>query len=146
MKRPIEIMGLLLLPLLFVSCTSLRKHTYPPDFAYLEEEKLHSAMWEVAKHSEAIHRIMDASSEGALSAEQRDEVVGHLTAMEKATGTLTTQSVESNHPVIAQNIHKFRSDIQMALAAAEREPPNYYLAGSITGSCLYCHKSNRQRP
>jgi len=37
----------------------------------------------------------------------------------------------------------FRRDIEMARLAAERDPPNYFLAGSVAGSCSYCHEGQR---
>ena len=124
------------------SCSKVREHTYPPDFQYLAKEDVHEAMWQLATHADAIDELMGEVTD-VPSEEQRTEVLGHLEAMEKATATLTTEGVATNHPVVGANVHQFRRHLQAAQVAVKLDPPNYYLAGTIAGSCQYCHKTGR---
>jgi hypothetical protein len=66
-------------------------------------------------------------------------VVALLTAMHRTTTALSTQREYTNHPLIDQHLDKFQRDLDLARRAVEAEPPSYFLAGSITGACLYCH-------
>ena len=37
------------------------------------------------------------------------------------------------------NLPNFRQDLRTAREAIERDPPNFLLAGPLTGACIYCH-------
>lgn len=124
------------------ACSKVREHTYPPDFAYLAKQDVDSAMWTLAKNADAIDTLMSQVTDTPTE-EQRVEVLEHLQAMEAATATLTTDGVATNHPIIGANIHQFRRHLQAAQVAIELDPPNFYLAGTIAGSCQYCHKTGR---
>ena len=43
------------------------------------------------------------------------------------------------HPLIDKNRSNFLRDIKVAEQAIRREPPNFLLASSVTGACIYCH-------
>jgi hypothetical protein len=49
----------------------------------------------------------------------------------------------TNHPLIERNVAAFRRNLALAREGAERTPPNYFLAGSISGECSSCHRSER---
>jgi hypothetical protein len=66
--------------------------------------------------------------------------VGSLLAgMEEAAASLGPAGWPSNHPQIGANLDRLWRDIEHARRAAEREPPNYFYAGVVSGACLYCH-------
>jgi hypothetical protein len=123
------------------SAGTIRRFTYPPDFQYLEHSKVVSAMGMLARDVRALKRLLAGT--GALDAGQHAEVVRLLRAMEATAAELDPKGRRTNHPVIDQNIGAFRRDIEMARLAAERDPPNYFLAGSVAGSCSYCHEGQR---
>jgi hypothetical protein len=114
----------------------LRRYTYPPDFRYIEREQLRSAMWQLARHV----RDLDQDIQSPSAPEQhRKDIIEHLDGMEAAARSLDTAGWPSNHPLIDMNMPKFRQDIRQARDAVERDPPNYAIAYSLTGACVYCH-------
>lgn len=114
----------------------LRQYTYPPEFRYIEREEVRAIMHQLASHSQALNQLMQ-SSDGPQT--QRIEIIAHLKAMEEATTKLDQSGWPGNHPLIEMNLPKFRRDIRFAREAIEREPPNFLLAGPLTGACVYCH-------
>jgi hypothetical protein len=114
----------------------LRKHTYPPDFRYIESQEIEGAMWTLAALAERLH---DISSEPADADAHRIEIVGILSNMEALTNSLKRDGIPSNHPRLNRNLDKFRADIQAASRAVEHDPPNYLRAAAIPGACVYCH-------
>jgi hypothetical protein len=115
---------------------SVRQYTYPPDFRYIEREQLRSAMWRLAYHVRELDRAVDG---GKAPSEKRGEILKQLDGMDAALQILDTSGWPSNHPKIDMNLPKFRQDIRLARAAAERNPPNFVQAHSLTGACVYCH-------
>ena len=63
-----------------------------------------------------------------------------LQSIDKLASNLDPAGLRSNHQRLDSNIDAFRKDIQGALAGAQQSPPNYFLAGAISGSCSYCHR------
>jgi hypothetical protein len=114
----------------------LRRRTYPPDFRYLSRNEVRSTMGELAYHTRELNRLMHASEDPR---EQRAEVVAELRAMERVAEGLNQSGWPSNHPLIDMNLPNFLRDIRFARESVEREPPNFLLAGSLTGACIYCH-------
>jgi len=113
-----------------------RRYTYPPDFRYIERDQLRSAMGQLARHVRELDQHLRSST---ADERQRKGVLEHLDGMESATRTLDNAGWPSNHPMIDMNMPKFRQDIRLAREAVERTPPNYALAYSLPGACLYCH-------
>jgi hypothetical protein len=114
----------------------MRRRTYPPDFRYLSRSEVRSTMGELAYHTRELNRLMHASENPR---EQRAEVVAELRAMERVAEGLNQSGWPSNHPLIDMNLQNFLRDIRFARESVEREPPNFLLAGSLTGACVYCH-------
>jgi hypothetical protein len=130
---------------LFGACEArkaIRSVTYPPDFRYLEEHDVSSAMWKLARDVRALKGLLGSPNE--LTPEAHDEVVRLLRDMESTAARLDPGGRRSNHPRIDRNIDAFRRDLSMARQAAERDPPNYFLAGNVAGSCSYCHEGQRE--
>jgi hypothetical protein len=114
----------------------LRQYTYPPEFRYLERDEVRSTMRQLAFHSRELNRLIQ-SSDGPQK--QRSEIIEHLRAMEEAAEKLDQSGWPTNHPLIDMNLPSFRRDLKFAREAIEREPPNFLLAGPVTGACVYCH-------
>jgi len=113
----------------------VRQYTYPPDFRYITREELRSTMWQLAYHLRELNQLM----RGPDTPEQhRQEIIDQLRAMESAATRLG--GWPSNHPLVEMNLPSFRRDIRTAREAVERDPPDFLLAGAITGACVYCHR------
>jgi len=125
------------------SGAAIRQVTYPPSFQYLEQREVHTAMGRLARDINRLERLL--TSDGAVNAQQRDQVVGVLRDMETAAAELAPQGRRTNHPRIDRNIEAFRHELQLARLAAEQEPPNYFPAGSIAGACQACHLDENTR-
>ncbi len=121
---------------------TIRRVTYPPDFRYLEQHDVTSAMWRLARDVRALKGLLGGTD--GLSPESHKEVIRLLREMETTAGELDPAGRRSTHPRIDQNIGAFRRDLAMARQAAERDPPNYFLAGNVAGSCSYCHEGQRE--
>ena len=113
-----------------------RQYTYPPEFRYIERDDVRSTMRELASHSRELNDLI-RSNDGPQG--QRAEIITHLRAMEQAAEKLDQSGWPTNHPLIEMNLPSFRRDINFAREAIEREPPNFLLAGAVTGACVYCH-------
>jgi hypothetical protein len=138
-RLTLPLVGLLALGLL--GCADplgwTREHTYPPDFNYIPREKLRSTMWSLAAEVTHLDRIMrEAADSGRYP---REEVLAVLARMEVTAGALGHEGWPSNHPRIGQNVGLLREDIQRARFQVERDPPNYFRAGALSGACTYCH-------
>ncbi len=118
----------------------LRQYTYPPEFNYITQEQLRSTMWQLAGQVRELKLLMlEPTSTNDL---QRQKVVELLTTMEQTTSQLNTSGRPSNHPIIDHNLDALRRDIALARVAVEKNPPNYFLVGSVTGACVYCHRGS----
>ena len=115
----------------------LRGHTYPPNFNYIPADRLRSSMWELADHASQLDRLMRQSHDGGEPL--REQVILQLTEMDRAARVLGPGGWPSNHPRVSRNIDRFRQDLEAARHAAELDPPNYFLAGSVAGACMHCH-------
>jgi hypothetical protein len=115
----------------------IRTVTYPHDFRYYETAEIDDSMKRLAAAS---RRLTSLLRDGVpRSAAERAEVVDLLGEMEEASATLDGRKKPSNHPVIDAHLERFQRDVSAARAAAERDPPNYFLAGTVAGSCMLCH-------
>lgn len=94
-------------------------------------------MWQLAAEVNDLDRVM--RQPGPADSARRAEVQRLLTAMLATTSTLQTEGRPSNHPVISEHLPEFRRNLVLTLASVEAEPPNYYLVGTVSGTCLVCH-------
>jgi hypothetical protein len=130
---------------LLVACADLparlRRHTYPPNFKYIERTQLRSAMWQLASDVNQIDELM--RQPGPVDETRRAQIIQLLSAMDDATKDLATHGRPTNHPLIADHLDDFQHALVMARASVASEPPNYYLVGAISGACLSCHGPDR---
>jgi hypothetical protein len=119
----------------------VRKHTYPPDFNYITTQQLRSTMWQLAERIERLNQILRLA--GPISETERAEVVQLLKDMQRVTDDLGGQGWSSNHPEVDFNLGRFQRDVALAQRSVQADPPSYFLAGSISGACLYCHDRSR---
>jgi hypothetical protein len=146
LKTRLTLLGAGLLVLQLTACADVasrvRKYTYPPTFHYITDEQLRSTMWRLAYHSRELRDLMRSPE---YVAAHRPEVLRHLEGMENATLDLNRSGWPTNHPLVDANRSTFLRDIKTAREAISREPPNFLLAGSVSGACVYCHGGRTER-
>lgn len=138
--------------LLLASCLSLnsacsdfaaavREITYPPDFKYVSGQELRSDMHWLAFELQQLDLTL--TKDYAPATNQQQEVLETLGRLEAIAGRLQAGDAGSNHPFLYDHMSSFVNDISQARNAAALDPPRYYLAGRISGSCVNCHRINR---
>jgi hypothetical protein len=142
MKKSLTLLNVGLIVLQTSSCADfaawVRQYTYPPTFHYISDEQLRSTMWRLAYHSRELRELMASPETVAV---HRAEVLQHLRVMEEATVDLNRTGWPTNHPLVDANRSSFLQDIRTAQEAVSRDPPNFLLAGTVSGACVYCHRS-----
>ncbi len=114
----------------------VRQYTYPAEFRYVEGDQVRGIMRVLAAHAREVNLLLHQDD---APQQHRAEIVEHLRAMEKAADQLDQSSWPTNHPKVDMNLPNLRRDLKFAREAVEREPPNYLLAGTVTGACSHCH-------
>lgn len=112
-------------------------HTYPANLVYLDQDRIESGMLRLSSNIWAINDLLDQSD--IISAFDRERIIDLLRNLENEANALGAGAQVTNHLLIDENIDQFKSDAKAARLAIESEPPNYYLAGRLSGSCLACH-------
>ena len=118
-------------------CSEVRVRPYPPDIVYLDEQQIESTMMRLSADIWTINDIFDNNE--YISTFNRERIVVLLKEMENEAMTLGAGTQKTNHLFIDEHIDQFKDDVVAARLAIEADPPNYYLAGRLSGSCLACH-------
>ena len=116
---------------------TVRNFTYAREFRYYDEQEVRGAMQRMSVAVRQLDALL--KTDGAPPETQQQEVVRLLTEGDAAARALRSPQRASNHPRLTENLDAFLAEVELARASAQRTPPNYYAAGSITGSCLHCH-------
>jgi hypothetical protein len=115
----------------------IRRHTYPPDFQYVSEENLRSSMWLLGRDTFELRRTLADSSISEETRRTRVELL--LGAMEGTVQQIGPAQWSTNHPELKTGLDALETDVHAAREAVKHDPPSYFLAGSVSGACLYCH-------
>jgi hypothetical protein len=115
----------------------LRSHTYPPDFRYVSEENLRSSMWLLGRETVELRSVLADASLSDATRRTRAELL--LGGMEETIQKLGVDHAPSNHPELQEGLQALLTDVRVAREGVNHDPPNYFMAGSISGACLYCH-------
>ncbi|MDJ0833003.1 MAG: hypothetical protein QNJ69_05735 [Gammaproteobacteria bacterium] len=137
---------LALIPLILSGCDSkmletVRKVTYPPDFNYISEDKLSGTMQQFAWYTGLLDNYLRDPTE--ISEDQRQSAIDILRKMETLSLELGSEDLSSTHDIVSFNIDRFRTSIVEARVGLQQDPPNYYLAGSVSAYCLNCHEISK---
>jgi hypothetical protein len=119
-----------------VPAKELRKVTYPPTFEYVARVDIQTDMHALAQNVAELDRLLRPE---AGAPEQR-EVVRLLENIDRVAGELASTGQPTGHTAIDLKLDLFRRDARAAYEMASATPPQYFLAGSIVGSCVYCHR------
>lgn len=135
----IKLMVIVLLSIsIIIGCSQIRKVTYPQGYVYLEKKEVRSKMallgFYVRQMDEILYR------EDSVSHQDQARLLELLSLINKTTSDLHASNRDTNHLVIDEHMDQFKSDVLSAIRGAKENPPNYFAAGQISGSCTACHK------
>lgn len=130
------LIALLCVGLVF-GCAQIRKVTYPRDFVYLERKQLRSKMALLSFNLRQLDEVL--ADDSTVGRDRQQNVLEILKRIEASTAELGG-GVTTNHLVIDDHIDQFKTDVSTAIYDARADPPNYFAAGRLIGSCLGCHK------
>ena len=138
--------SLLWLLLVSLACETplgpVRVTTFPPDLSYLPAEQLRTAMWVLAAEIQYLEERLNHRNEAERIAE-RSEIRQSLERMRVAARTLDEPGRSTQHPVLNENLGPFMRRLERAKLAVDRDPPDFFLATTIAGSCYLCHGRTR---
>jgi hypothetical protein len=118
-------------------CAEVGWHTYPPSMVRLEPKQVTGAM---TRYSVSLWRLDEIlSTSETILPYQREEIISLLREMERQADRLGAGATVTNHLVIDQHIDEFKAELGRARRDVEKEPPSYYRAGRLYGSCQACH-------
>lgn len=103
--------------------------------------QLTSLMGQLATHVVAIDDLLATGTPADEAA--RDALWEQLDAMTTLLDALPEDTRDPRHPQFGWRLDTLRRDVRLARTAVGAEPPAYYLVGTITGSCTYCHEARR---
>jgi hypothetical protein len=111
-----------------------------PNFNYITDEQLKSAMWQLAAGVNGLQAIF--GDREPVTASEHSDVIRILDQMIAAVDELGPEGVATNHARITNNLGRFREKLEIARSSAEMIPPRYYLVGNVSGTCLACHATD----
>ncbi len=122
------------------ACSTVRKATYPPNFVYLDNAEVHSAMQDMAISIDTLDKLLNSDT---LDSENKNErVIETLDQLKSATDGMGANASISNHRIISDNMGSFRARVAEARVAASSDTPDYNLSGRLVAECLSCHVKN----
>lgn len=129
----------------FAACNSdfaaaVRRVTYPPDFVYISGEELRDSMEQLAFQLAQLDEAL-AGDESRQPDQQEVQII--LGRIERIGSSLQAGDAGASHGFLEDDMPRFVSDVTRARMAASLDPPQYYLAGRVAGSCMNCHRVNR---
>ena len=138
-KRRVQFLIVALLSATVVyGCVQIRKVTYPREFVYLEQKEIDNEMLLLSLYIRELDAILGGKD--YISSEDQARILEILSLINTTTDSLGAGSVETNHLVIDDHVDQFKSDVIAAISAAKAQPPNYFVAGQLSGSCVACHQ------
>lgn len=144
-SRLLIVISCLVLLGLALGCESTRERvratTMPPDLRYMPPEQIRTAMWVLAAEIQELERILETPELMARAGTQSN-VRARLARMRVAAETLDVPGKTTQHPMLNRNLDRFLSRVRQAERAVDRDPPNYFPASTLAGTCFVCHGQN----
>jgi len=119
---------------------SIQKHTVPPNFYYIPQDRIESSMWMLAAEIHRLDELLRISPDSTNVGLQR-EIQGSLRRMAAAVEQIDHPGRTTQHPALNRNLSRFADRIAKAQRGVDRTPPNYFQASALSGSCYLCHGS-----
>ncbi len=123
---------------LLMSCAEIRKLTYPKDFVYVEKKDLDNTMVGMYAAFERLNTLLANANE--VDTQRQQQVIAQLDALEQLARSIRGKGEMTNHLQLDAHMDEFLQSIEDAKLSASNQPPNYYLAGRLSGSCSGCHR------
>ena len=123
------------------ACAEIRQVTYPPDFRYIDRAEVQSTMAELGSRIWEMDEILAANPKP--TPEQRLQVLDLLTEIQSFASTLDPKGKATNHLLIDSHLDAFLEQVEYARLSLAMEPPSFYRAGMLSGSCMGCHQYRR---
>jgi len=98
-------------------------------------------MWVLAAEIQELERILETPELLNRPVTQSD-VRARLARMRVAAESIDVPGKTTQHPVLNRNLDRFLGRIRQAERAVDRDPPNYFPASTIAGTCFICHGQN----
>ena len=123
---------------LLAACTGRQKIVYQPYYTPLDASDISGAMGRFA----ASIRLLEEQYgvQGTPNPRQREAIIDELRRMEDIAVELGSGPTQTNHLFIDEHIDDFKSEVRRARLDVEGDPPSYYRAGRLAGSCRGCHR------
>jgi len=139
-RSPLWLMMVSLALLLACDATvgPMRATSFPADLTYMSPERLKTAMWVLAAEIQELEKLLEHQDQGDEPID-RKAARGILARMKVAAKTLEEAGRSTQHPVINDNLDVFIGRLDRADRALDREPPDFFPASTIAGSCYLCH-------
>ena len=115
--------------------------TSPPDLRRIPKEQIQSSMWVLAAEIENLEALL--ADPRPRDEERRRQIGFTLERMEVAARAIDQPGRSSQHPMLDRFMPRFIERLERAQQGARRDPPNYYLAGTVAGACFLCHSSSQ---
>lgn len=132
------------------ACMQIRLLTYPAEFVWLGEEDVQGVMHAMADGMGRLDALIAPDGDSANDDPERNRrrIDEELRTLEELATVLSAGSTSAwedgrsrtNHLLIDEHIDDFVGDIERARRFVAEEPPNYYPAGQLVGSCNGCHR------
>lgn len=119
------------------ACDRIRSVTYPPGVHYIDKQQIESTMYSMAVELRQLDALITAETDSGLV---QTRVVAILEEINRLASSLDQDGKPSNHPAIDARLDDFLKQVSRASLMAQLEPPNYYEAGRLSGSCSACHQ------
>ena len=133
-----------LVALLLLACETglggMRATTTPDTMEHVPGSQIRTSMWVLASEVRELERLLEAPKDGSRETLSQD-VRAVLTRMRTAARALDTAGRTTQHPVLNDQLDRFVLQIDRAIRAVDRNPPNYFRASTVAGSCFLCHGS-----
>jgi hypothetical protein len=95
-------------------------------------------MWLLGRDTLELRRVLADMSISEETRRTRAELL--LGAMEGTVQQIGPNQWSTNHPELKTGLEALETDVHAAREAVKHDPPSYFLAGSVSGACLYCHR------
>ncbi len=94
-------------------------------------------MWILGRETVDLRGVLADASLSDSDRRTRTELL--LGGMEDTIRKIGVEQGPTNHPELQSGLEALLGDIHVARDQVNHEPPNYFMAGSVSGACLYCH-------
>lgn len=113
----------------------------PPPFDYADGAELRSQMHQLAFGLQQLDMALVSATERDRNSQ--DEIVNQLSSIARIGNDLREGDMSTNHIFLRNDMANFLSAVNRARMSAQSNPPNYYMAGRVSGACVNCHQVNQ---